>query len=170
MILAKIITLSLLNKLIAFVLVVFILTIVIKFWNDRKKKKLDSELSSKVDSYLQQHNFNALAENEEDENLKIVGHPKLHILKIVGSNDRVSIYFSNNGSNIYDIKITSLDTSDISIAPQKNLCHKSTGCIKFSNASNNNVTFTLNYSDESMNKASKKYLVKISDKKIEEIY
>ena len=51
----KILSVSVIHNLIALVLIVFIISIVIKYLNDRKKKRMDSEISVKVDSYLNQH-------------------------------------------------------------------------------------------------------------------
>ena len=51
----KILSVSVIHNLIALLLIVFIISIVIKYLNDRKKKRMDSEISVKVDSYLNQH-------------------------------------------------------------------------------------------------------------------
>lgn len=168
----KILSLSLIQNLVAVVLVVFVLTLAIKYLNERKKKNMDSELSSKVDSYLKQHASNTEVESVEKEDYKIAGNPELHILRVVELDNIISIYFSNNGSNIINVDINSPDVPDISIEPQNNIPTKSTGCIKFSSDGivNNKITFLLNYSDERMNKASIKYLFSISDKEIKEIY
>jgi len=168
----KFITVSVISNLIGLVLAVFVLIIAISYYNKRKMEKMDSELESKVDSYLKQHISNTESEYDDSYDYKIVGHPKLHLLRMVELDNHTVVYFLNNGSNIFNVKIDSPDVSDISIEPKNKILNKSTGCIKFSTnkIGNNEITFLLDYSDGRMNRISKKYLLSTLEKGIKEIY
>lgn len=160
------------STLIGIAIFVFLLTIVISVFNNWKKRKSNSELNSKTKDYLKQHISNTENEYTGSYNYKIVGHPKLHLLRTVELDNYTSVYFSNNGSTIFNIDIDSTDVSSISIEPKDKIPNKSSGCIKFStnNTTNNKIIFILSYSDERMNRTNKKFLFSVIDKKIEEIY
>ena len=161
-------SLSLISNLISVVLVVFILTIAITYYNKRKKKRTDSEIDAKIKSYVNQLNSNATTEYND----KIVKHPELHLLKLIQSGNNFTVYFVNKGNQAFNINISSPDVANISIEPNDNIPDNSSGYIKFTinNKPVNEITFMLECTDELMNKISKKYLISILDKEMKEVY
>ena len=162
---------SVINNLIGLVLTVFILTLAITYYNKRKKRKNDSELNVKIDSYMNQHLAKTTEEYEDNYDNKTIKHPKLHLLKIVQSGNEFTIYFVNKGNKVFNINISSSDVSDILIEPNDNISQNSTGYIKFTRnkKSDNKITFKLDFTDGRMNKISKKYLLTVLENKMEEI-
>jgi hypothetical protein len=75
-----------------------------KKWKKDKNNKYDRDLKNKIGDYLSEYNLNEVAENDNTIDHMFVKPPVLHLLKLVELESSFTIYFSDKGGNISDIK------------------------------------------------------------------
>jgi len=140
-------------------------------WKNNKRNKKDIELRNKVDKYLANYNLNKVDENIKQNSYNLINPINFHILRIIISNNRYAIYFSNLGGTASNIEIHSDDVDNISIEPNNIIKNgESASIIFFDNSKKSNYVFLMSYFDENSNRISKKYSFLVNKEKITEIF
>ncbi|VAX21618.1 Acetate kinase [hydrothermal vent metagenome] len=140
------------------------------FFN-RGKNKLGDDIASKVEHYLSIHDSVLIDENETSSEPIFAEPPRFHILKAIKNDDLITLYFVNQGGDIFNIEVQSSDIPIITIEPAEKILNKESGDLKFyiDDNVNDKISFELIYFDKLKNKATKKYLFSIEDGRLEEI-
>ncbi len=137
----------------------------------RGKNKMDDDISAKVEHYLSIHDSVLADENEISSEPVSAEPPRFHILKVLKNENLITVYFANQGGDIFNIEVQSSDIPIITIEPAEKILNKDSGDLKFYIDDNvsDKISFELIYSDKLSNKMTKKYLFSIEDQKLEEI-
>ena len=138
-----------------------------------KKRRNDEEkeLEDKVSNYLEKHRTILSDEDKAALERYAAVPPKLHLLKVVKTDEQFLLYFYNEGGEVFNLEIKSNDIPSIEIEPHEKLSNKESGYIKVHNdiANYNAIKFKLNYLDQRKEKATKKYKYYVSDERLEEV-
>jgi len=140
------------------------------FFN-RGENKSNDDIASKVEHYLSIHDSVLANENEMSSEPIFAEAPRLHILKAIMNDNLITLYFVNQGGDIFNIEVQSSDIPIITIEPAEKILNEESGDLKFymNDNVNDKISFELIYKDKLNNKVTKEYSYSIMEEKLTEV-